>query len=56
MLINQPRNNLPPRDAGHRQLNVLCLIAEVVAWRSSCFDLGPFGVATFLPFRAVSWR
>jgi hypothetical protein len=49
MLTNQPRNNLPRRDAGPRLLDGLCLIAEVVAWHSSCFDPGPFGVATFLP-------
>jgi hypothetical protein len=53
ILTNQPRNNLPRRDAGRRQLNVLCLIAEVVAWRSSCFDPGPFGVATFLPLEQL---
>ena len=52
MLTNQSGNNLPRRGVGRRQLNVLCLIAEAVAWRPSCFDPGPFGVATFLPFRA----
>jgi hypothetical protein len=56
MLTNQRRNNLPRRAASRRQLGVLCLIAEVVAWHSSCFDPGPFGVATFLPYRAASRR
>jgi hypothetical protein len=53
MLTNQPRNDLPRRDAGRPQLNVLCLIAEAVAWRSSCFDPGPFGVATFQPLEQL---